>query len=300
MRRYSSDSDSTSSSESDMTPPCNASVAGSRIMPLRGICHPLRGPPGPKGERGCRGYDGMKGEQGAPGFPGAQGPMGPHGPQGLQGPSGEVGPMGPPGPIGPSGEVGPMGPPGPAGEIGPQGLPGLIGPSGEVGPAGPQGLPGIQGPQGPSGEFASTNYFFGANTSTGITTILPGNNIIFNQNGYPNASITGNNGNGTINVQNNGVYMIDIFVHGTLAGNLAFQNTSLSVLLNNVQVPGGLLSTTSDASGNVSFSRSLLVTLTGAPVIQLEVQYNPTGGASLTYNNTNGANNSTIRIVKIA
>ncbi len=260
----------------------------------------LRGPPGPKGERGCRGYDGMKGEQGPPGFPGEQGPMGPPGPQGLpgpQGPSGEIGPMGP------SGEIGPMGPPGPVGEVGLQGLPGIQGPSGEVGPMGPQGPSGEigpMGPQGPSGEFMSPDYFFGANTQTGLSTILPGNNIIFNQNGFPNLNISGNNGTGAIIVKDPGYYIIDVFVHGTLAGNLAFQSTILSVLANNVQVPGGLWTTASDASGNISFSRSLLAHLNTIQNIPLEVQYNPGGGASLIYNNVNGEVNASIRIVKIA
>jgi hypothetical protein len=300
MRRYSSDSSSTTSSSSEEDVAFySASVVGSKIIPP---CLPssLRGPPGPKGERGCRGYDGMKGEQGHPGFPGEQGPMGPPGLQGPQGPSGEMGLMGPIGPRGLSGEIGPMGPPGPAGEAGPQGLPGLMGPSGEIGPIGPQGLQGPPGPQGPSGEFVSPDYFFGANTSTGNTSILPGNNIIFNQNGYPNLNITGNNGNGTITIQNSGVYMVDVHLHGVLAGNLPSQTTTLSVNANNVQVPGGLWTTISDANGNISFSRNLLVQLTAAPNVQLEVQYNPGGGAALTYNNVNGEVNSSIRIVKIA
>jgi hypothetical protein len=167
------------------------------------------------------------------------------------------------------------------------------------GPQGPQGEQGPQGPQGIPGENSISAYYFGANTATGTTTVIPGNNVIFNQNGYPNLSITGNNGNGTITIQNAGTYMIDIFVHGTLAGGLPFQSTSFSVLENNVQVPGGLLTLLSDASGNVMLSRNLLVTLTGIPIL-LEVQYNPTGGASLVYNNTNGSVNASITIVKIA
>jgi hypothetical protein len=190
--------------------------------------------------------------------------------------------------------------PGPQGIEGPPGPQGIQGIQGLQGPQGLQGLVGPQGPQGITGDNSITSYFFGANTATAQTTILPGNNIIFNQNGFPNLNITGNNGNGIIAVQETGTYMIDIFVCGVLAGNLPLQQTSFVVLENNVAVPGGLLTLLSDANGYVDFSRNLLVTLTAAPTIQLEVQYNPSGGASLTYNNTNGSVNASITIVKIA
>jgi len=234
---------------------------------------------------------GYPGDQGPPGI---QGPPGSPGTQGLQGPpgaQGETGAQGIQGPPGTQGETGAQGIQGPPGETGAQGI---------QGPPGAQGIQGETGPQGPSGAASITDYFFGANTATGTTAILPGNNIIFNQNGYPNLNITGNNGNGNIIVQNPGTYMIDVFVRGILDGNLPFLNTTLTVIANNVPVPGGFFSNVSDASGNVSFSISLLAVLNTVTNIPLEVVFNQAGGSILNYVNVNGAVNASIRIVRIS
>lgn len=94
---------------------------------------------------------GPQGPQGNVGPQGPQGIQGPTGPKGDKGDQGDAGPVGPEGPQGPQGIQGPKGDTGPAGPKGDKGDTGPQGPQGVQGPTGPTGPQGIQGPVGPQG-----------------------------------------------------------------------------------------------------------------------------------------------------
>ncbi len=205
------------------------------------------GPQGPTGATRCgrgnwpsgaTGATGAVGATGPQGTTGATGAVGATGPQGATGATGAVGATGPQGATGATGAVGPTGPQGPIGATGAQGPAGLQGADGAVGPTGPQGpagaagAVGATGPQGPTGATGAV----GATGPAG-----PNDNgvisIWLNQCGGPcgsyhainawtNISAQGyawataqntapstfaHNGNGTITVQQAGLYEIKLY-----------------------------------------------------------------------------------------
>ncbi|PWA25190.1 hypothetical protein CCH79_00005266 [Gambusia affinis] len=127
------------------------------------------GPPGPPGYPGSLGFPGAPGLPGDPGPRGSDGPRGPDGTYGFtglkgrkgekgdtygmgsKGGKGDRGEPGYAGPLGRTGEPGEDGFPGPVGEPGPpgSGYVGRPGPKGYAGPPGPKGFPGPLGQPGP-------------------------------------------------------------------------------------------------------------------------------------------------------
>ena len=131
--------------------------------------------------------------------------IGPMGPRGLQGAKGD------PGPIGPQGFRGPTGPQGPIG------LPGPQGPTGETGPQGPIGE---TGPQGPAGGISSYADFFAIMPPDNSSTIAPGTNVSFPQNGTINSTTISRLSDDTFNLSEIGSYLILFQVSITEAGQL--------------------------------------------------------------------------------
>ena len=131
--------------------------------------------------------------------------IGQMGPRGLQGAKGD------PGPIGPQGFRGPTGPQGPIG------LPGPQGPTGETGPQGPIGE---TGPQGPAGGISSYADFFAIMPLDNSSTIAPGTNVSFPQNGTINSTTISRLSDDTFNLSEIGSYLILFQVSITEAGQL--------------------------------------------------------------------------------
>ena len=125
--------------------------------------------------------------------------IGPMGPRGLQGPKGDPGPMGPQGFRGPIGETGPQGP---------------------IGETGPQGPIGETGPQGPAGGISSYADFFAIMPPDNSSTIAPGTNVSFPQNGTINSTTISRLSDDTFNLSEIGSYLILFQVSITEAGQL--------------------------------------------------------------------------------
>ena len=116
-----------------------------------------------------------------------------------------IGPMGPRGLQGPKGDPGPMGPQG------------FRGPAGQIGPKGPIGE---TGPQGPSGGISSYADFFAIMPPDNSSTIAPGTNVSFPQNGTINSTTISRLSDDTFNLSKIGSYLILFQVSITEAGQL--------------------------------------------------------------------------------
>lgn len=116
-----------------------------------------------------------------------------------------IGPMGPRGLQGPKGDPGPMGPQG------------FRGPIGETGAQGPIGL---TGPQGPAGGISSYADFFAIMPPDNSSTIAPGTNVSFPQNGTINSTTISRLSDDTFNLSEIGSYLILFQVSITEAGQL--------------------------------------------------------------------------------
>ena len=125
--------------------------------------------------------------------------IGPIGPRGLQGPKGDPGPMGPQGFRGPAGQIGPQGP---------------------IGETGPQGPIGETGPQGPAGGISCYADFFAIMPPDNSSTIAPGTNVSFPQNGTINSTTISRLSDDTFNLSEIGSYLILFQVSITEAGQL--------------------------------------------------------------------------------
>ena len=187
------------------------------------------GPIGPQGPTGETGLVGPQGPAGVAGPVGPQGPTGEAGPVGPQGPAGETGATGPQGPAGvagpagpqgPAGETGPVGPQGPAGEVGPIGPQGPIGETGPVGPQGPAGVAGPVGPQGPAGGLLNYADFFALMPPDNATTVAPGTDVSFPQDGPNSGSGITRSGPGTFTLGEIGTYLVLFQVSVTEEGQL--------------------------------------------------------------------------------
>ena len=215
------------------------------------------GPTGPQGPMGAQGPQGETGPQGPIGLTGATGPQGPQGevgPQGPAGATGAIGPQGPAGPQGPQGEVGPQGPVGATGAIGPQGPAGPQGPQGEAGPQGPvgatgaigpQGAAGPQGPQGEPGGVLSYADFYAIMPPDNSSTVAPGADVAFPQNGAIANTDIGRTDDSTFLLSEVGVYQVLFTVSVTEAGQLV-------LTLNGAELPYtvfGRASGTSEITG---------------------------------------------------
>ena len=86
----------------------------------------------------------------------------------------------------PPGPQGPVGPRGPIGPIGPRGLSGLSGPVGEAGPIGPQG---------PAGGVLNYADFYALMPPDNATTVAPGTDVSFPQDGPISGSDISRTGN---------------------------------------------------------------------------------------------------------
>jgi len=102
----------------------------------------------------------------------------------------------PPGPQGPAGEVGPTGPQGPVGETGP------------VGPQGATGAIGPTGPQGNPGGILSYAEFYALMPPDNSTTIAPGADVSFPQNGPMSNTNIVRLSSSSFNLENIGTYLI--------------------------------------------------------------------------------------------
>lgn len=117
-------------------------------------------------------------------------------------------PTGPVGPQGPVGETGPVGPQGPAGETGPVGS---QGPVGETGPVGPQG---------PIGGVINFADFYALMPPDNATTVAPGTDVSFPQDGPNSGSEITRTGPSSFNLAQIGTYQVLFQVSVTEAGQL--------------------------------------------------------------------------------
>ena len=178
------------------------------------------GETGPVGPQGPAGVAGPVGPQGPTGEAGPVGPQGPAGETGATGPQGPAGVAGPAGPQGPAGETGPVGPQGPAGEVGPIGPQGPIGETGPVGPQGPAGVAGPVGPQGPAGGLLNYADFFALMPPDNATTVAPGTDVSFPQDGPNSGSGITRSGPSTFTLGEIGTYLVLFQVSVTEEGQL--------------------------------------------------------------------------------
>ena len=255
-----------------------------------------QGPIGLTGPAGPQGSQGLQGTTGDVGPAGPQGPIGGQGPQGIPGPSGPSGPTGPVGPQGTDGPQGVAGPDGPQGSDGPQGPPGPQGPIGPTGATGSQGPSGPQGPIGPTGESPINAYLYGANVAQGITTISGGSDIVFPETTFTSLNISSNNVTGIIIVNNTGKYMFYIYVRANIIGDLSGIPVTITLLANNIAVPGGVFTALSDVNGHILFSQSLLALINTVQNVPVKVVVSSPG---IYFNNTDGSVNANITIVRI-
>lgn len=179
-------------------------------------------------------------------FPGPMGPTGPRGPIGPQGPQGIQGETGPTGPTGAQGTIGPTGP---------------AGTQGETGPTGPAGAQGATGPTGPQGEPSQlTGLQLQLDSDREPFTVENNDPIIFNNiisNLSPSLSYDATNG--TITINENGVYYISWWV--AVDGSTIANFISLAISTSTGELIEASTSILSDQiSGNA------LLNVTSAPI----------------------------------
>lgn len=193
------------------------------------------------------------------------------------GPRGMPGPIGPQGPMGMMGPRGAPGPQGPTGNIGPQGPRGLTGPIGPQGPAGPQGPIGETGPAGVIANYAD---FYAIMPPDNVTTIAPGTNMSFPQDGPNSSSGITRVGPDSFNLSNIGTYLIFFQVCITEAGQLVLS-------LNNEELDYTVIGRT---TGPSQISQMTMITSKTTDSI-LTVRNPADNTATLTITPTAGGNN---------
>ncbi|WP_366295551.1 collagen-like protein [Paenibacillus sp. AN1007] len=197
-----------------------------------------QGQPGPAGAVGAQGPVGPAGPAGAQGIPGEAGSVGPQGPQGNPGPAGAIGPQGVPGPTGATGAAGPTGATGAAGAAGaagPTGATGAIGAAGAAGPTGATGAAGAVGAVGPTGATGVAGAtgatgatggvlgfadFFALMPPDNATTVAPGTDVSFPQDGPTSGTTIARTGVSSFNLAAIGTYQILFQVSIDEAGQL--------------------------------------------------------------------------------
>lgn len=173
-----------------------------------------------------------------------------------------AGPRGARGPVGPVGAVGETGATGPAGLQGDAGSAGPAGPAGATGPAGPIGATGLPGAPAVSG-FAE---FFALMPGDNTSTVAPGTDVEFPQNGPTSATIT-RTGPSAFNLPAVGTYRVSFAVPVSEQGQLV-------LTLNGVDLAYTVVGR---ATGTTSISGESLVTTAVADSV-LTVR-NPAGNS---------------------
>ncbi len=179
---------------------------------------------------------------------GPQGVPGPQGHQGIQGNNGNDGPIGPQGP------TGPMGPQGNQGTQGPQGIPGQTGPQG---PQGLQGTPGKDCEPRPHTDCCCERYLNVFAVPPQLLTPFgnPGDTVIFqNQNAVSpgDFDLTMMGVDGSVKFLKSGVYYMSWGAEAKVQPPIPAPTPSFSfgLWLNNVVVPGSVLSGYTQASND--------------------------------------------------
>ena len=111
-------------------------------------------------------------------------------------------------------------PPGPQGPTGPRGPRGPMGPRGPQGPMGPRGLTGATGPQGPAGGVLNFADFYALMPTDNATTVAPGTDVRFPQDGPNSGSDISRTGPDSFNLALIGTYQILFEVSVDEAGQL--------------------------------------------------------------------------------
>ncbi len=177
----------------------------------------ITGPRGPKGATGPQGPTGATG----PGV-GATGPTGNTGPTGATGITGITGPTGATGPAGATGITGITGPTGATGPAGATGITGITGPTGATGPTGfgITGPTGNTGPTGATGGILSFADFFALMPPDNASTVAPGIDVSFPQDGPSGGSVITRISPSAFNLSLIGTYQILFQVGVDEAGQL--------------------------------------------------------------------------------